>query len=268
MRDFEGKVAVVTGAASGIGFAMCQRFAATGMRIALADLGGPALDAAAAQLREAGADVLAVPTDVAKWEEICALVEAVSDRFGGAHVVCNNAGVRSMGPSWETGIDIWRWVLGVDLWGVIHGVKAFVPFMIRHGEPGHIVNTASVAGLVSVRNNAPYAVSKYGVVALSEALKRELDAAGAPIGVSVLCPATVRTQLRENSNRLGPDTNSVTLLSAAPIPHEQSATEVAKKVLDAIENDKFWILTHPEVGALIRRRYEGIVDTGEVVTYN
>jgi NAD(P)-dependent dehydrogenase (short-subunit alcohol dehydrogenase family) len=267
MKDVKGKVAVVTGGASGIGLAMCESFAAAGMKIVMADLKDSPMEKEAARLRAGGTEVLTHATDVSQWEQVEALAAATKAKFGGAHVVCNNAGVRSMGRIWETSLKNWNFVLGVDLFGVLHGVKAFVPDMIARGEPGHFVNTSSVAGLMVVgTGNAPYNVSKQGVVALSESLWHELQEVGAPIGVSVLCPGVVPTNLRENSNRLKPE-GAAPVQSRAIESHMKPmpAAEVGKLVLDGILKDRFWLLTHPkEYRPMIEQRCRGIVETGEV----
>ena len=271
MKDVKGKTAVVTGAASGIGLAMCERFAAAGMHLVMADLKDSPLEKEAARLRSAvspmGADILTHTTDVAKWEQVQALAAATKAKFGGAHVVCNNAGVRSMGLIWETSIEDWNWVIGIDLFGVLHGIKAFAPDMIARGEPGHFVNTSSVAGLMVVgTGNAPYNVSKHGVVALSESLHHEMLQVGAPIGVSVLCPGVIPTNLRENSNRLKPQ-GAAAVQSRAIAPHMKPmpASEVGQLVLEGILNNRFWLLTHPaEYRPMIEQRCRGIVETGEV----
>ncbi len=268
MKEFKGRLAVVTGGASGLGYGMCERFVAEGMRIVVADVKSAALDGAVERLRAAGAEAIGVPTDVSRWEEVEALAAQTKKAYGGSHIVCNNAGVRSMNRIWETSIEDWRWVVGVDLWGVIHGVKAFLPDMIASGEPGHIVNTASTAGLITGKKNAPYSVSKFGVVALSETLYGELREAGAPIGTSVLCPGTVRTQLRENSNRMSPSGAPVTSHPQGALPDEKTPAEVAEMVFDAIHNDRFWILTHPSILVKAEQRFRGMAGTGEVVSAN
>lgn len=267
MKDVKGKVAVVTGAASGIGFAMCERFAAAGMKLVMADLKDSPLEKEAARLRSGGADVLTQATDVSKWDQVQALAAAAKAGFGGAHVVCNNAGVRSMGLIWETSIEDWNWVVNIDLFGVVHGIKAFAPEMIARGEPGHFVNTSSVAGLLAMGpSNAPYNVSKFGVVALSEVLHQEMKQIGAPIGVSVLCPGVVPTNLRENSNRLRPSGAPVTSRRIESHTKPMPASDVANLVLDGILHDRFWLLTHPDdYRPMIEQRCRGIVETGEVV---
>ena len=267
MKDVKGKVAVVTGAASGIGLAMCERFAKAGMKLVMADLKDSPLEKEAARLREGGAEVFTHATDVSKWVQVQELAAATKAMFGGAHVVCNNAGVRSMGTIWETKIEDWNWVVNIDLFGVIHGVKAFTPDMIARGEPGHFVNTSSVAGLLAMGGgNAPYNVAKFGVVALSEVLHHELKDASAPIGVSVLCPGVIPTNLRENSNRLSPSGAGVASRAIGALMKPMLASEVANLVLDGILNGRFWLLTHPQdYRPMIERRCRGILDTGEVV---
>jgi NAD(P)-dependent dehydrogenase (short-subunit alcohol dehydrogenase family) len=261
----QDKVAVVTGAASGIGYALCEAFAAEGMRIAMADVDPAGLDAAAARLAaDAGAEVLAVPTDVMNWDEVAALETRVVDRFGAVHVLCNNAGVQLPGVTWEFTRKEWEWVLGVNLGGVVHGVEAFVRRMVERGEPGHVVNTASIGGLVAFPSLAPYTAAKYGVVGLSECLEHDLRAQDVPIGVSVLCPGPVLSSLRENSRALRPggkDGRDVPLVTMPRIP----AADVAAQVVDAIRSNRFWILNHPGYAETIRARCDGIVDTDALV---
>jgi NAD(P)-dependent dehydrogenase (short-subunit alcohol dehydrogenase family) len=266
VKDFRGRVAVVTGAASGIGLALCERFAAEGMRVVMADLPDAPLEAAAQKVRDAAATaqaghtalggdtVLVQPTDVARWSDVETLARLTRERFGGTHVVCNNAGVRTMGNLWDVTLEDWHWVVNVNLWGVIHGLKAFVPDMIARGEPGHIVNTASIVGLVGAADNGPYAASKSGVVGVSEALREELKLAGAPIGVTVLCPGRVPTNIRENSSRLRPSGTPVAARGSGRTDREVHPAEVAGMVVDAIRNDRFWLLTHPEFADKVEAR--------------
>ncbi len=275
MKELGGKVAVVTGAASGIGRAMAGRFAAEGMKVVLADVEKDALARAEAEMKAAGATVLAVPTDVSRGGEVGALARRTVDAFGAVHVLCNNAGVSPvMGASWELTEADWQWVLGVNLWGVLHGIRAFVPIMLTQDSEGHIVNTASMAGLVG---GGPwwstYGVAKHGVVNLSESLHRELAAAGSRVKVSVLCPAWVKTQLMDA------DRNRPSALRNAPGaggPPPQAAlmeqavrqfvvggtdpAEIAALVVDAIRDEKFYILPHPEWKEQIRTRMEGIIE--------
>src|SRR3990172_1689938 len=185
MKEFRDRVAVVTGAASGIGRALADRFGAEGMKVVLADVEEAALRQAEAELREKGVDVLGVRTDVSKPEELEKLAQQTLDAFGAVHVVCNNAGVAgAWGPTWANTLDDWNWIMGVNLWGVIHGVRTFVPIMLEQGDEGHVVNTASLAGLMPGRGI--YGVTKQAVVALSESLYNDLKVADAKIGVSVL----------------------------------------------------------------------------------
>jgi NAD(P)-dependent dehydrogenase (short-subunit alcohol dehydrogenase family) len=200
VESFEGRVAVVTGGASGLGLAMAQRFAEAGMNIVLGDIEAEPLAMAEAAIAAKGVKVLPVRTDVAKSEDVETLAESAYQRFGAVHILCNNAGVGgSPGPMWELSADDWKWVIDVDLWSVVHGVRSFVPRMIAGGEEAHVVNTASVAGLVSGAVGGPYTVAKFGVVALSEQLYYELGRTGHNIGVSVLCPGFVNTNIYDSS---------------------------------------------------------------------
>ena len=199
MQDFEGKVAVITGGASGLGLAMAQRFGAAGMKVVIGDIETGALADAEASLEAAGVEVIGRRTDVAQSGDLEALADAAYERFGAVHILANNAGVGgSPGAMWELSEADWRWVIDVDLWSVIHGVRAFVPRMISGGEEGHVINTASVAGLISGAVGGPYTVAKFGVVALSEQLYFELGRAEHPIGVSVLCPGFVNTRIYDS----------------------------------------------------------------------
>ncbi len=276
MREFRGRVAVVTGAASGIGRAMAGRFAREGMRIVLADVEQAALDRAERELSDGGAEMLAVRVDVSKPEQVQELARRTVEWFGGVHVVCNNAGVGGGGAVWQQPLDDWRWVLGVNLWGVIHGVHAFVPIMLERGEEGHIVNTASMAGLLAGPGMGSYNVSKFGVVALSETLHHELKAAGGKVKVSVLCPGWVNTQI-DNSGRNRPDgplpppaegspEAAMRLMMRRLLEAGLDPDVVADHVFDAIQDERFYILTHREYEAAIRARAEAIVAGSEPVT--
>ncbi len=203
MDDLEGKVAVVTGAASGIGRALADRWADSGMKVVLADVEEGPLDAARDELDAAGADVLAVPTDVSDGDQVDALAAATLDHFGAVHLVCNNAGVGGGGLSWEASLQDWEWVLGVNLWGVVHGIRAFVPHLVAQDE-GHVVNTASIAGFAYAPMMGPYNASKAAVVALSETLAAELQMNGSRVGVTALCPGWVNTRIMDSDrNRPG-----------------------------------------------------------------
>jgi NAD(P)-dependent dehydrogenase (short-subunit alcohol dehydrogenase family) len=266
MNDLRDRVAVITGGASGIGYAMAGRFAAEGMRVALADVDGWAAAAAADRLRAVGAgEAVGVAVDVRRPESVEALATAVYERWGAAHVLCNNAGVQMPGRAWEFTAAEWDWVLGVNLLGVVHGIRAFVPRMIAGGEPGHIVNTASVGGLVAYPGIGMYTASKFAVVGLSETLRHDLHAAGAPIGVSVLAPGPTVSGLRENSGRLRPGGDRGREVPLVTHFDRMPAERAAEMVVDAIRGDRFWVLTHPEYRELILRRARGIVETGDVV---
>jgi NAD(P)-dependent dehydrogenase (short-subunit alcohol dehydrogenase family) len=195
MNEFEGRTAVVTGAASGMGRAFAERFGQLGMNVVLADVEEPRLVEVAGQMRESGSNVVPVVTDVSSGESIDALAAKAFDTFGNVHVLCNNAGVGGGGPIAELTTNDWQWVLGVNLWGVIHGLRAFLPTMIENGEEGHIVNTASMAGMIAGPMMGPYNATKFAVVAISETLSAELAGTAPQIGVSVLCPGLVNTDI-------------------------------------------------------------------------
>jgi NAD(P)-dependent dehydrogenase (short-subunit alcohol dehydrogenase family) len=243
MQEFARKVAVITGGASGIGFAMAERFAQEGMRVALADVHQPSLDASAARLRSAGATVLAQQTDVADAASVEALAERVYQEWGAVHVLCNNAGVGlGLGSIWEQPLEGWRWVMGVNLWGIIHGIHAFVPRMLQGGEVGHVVNTASMAGMtIGEAGGGPYSATKHAVVSISESLFGELRRAGAAVSASVLCPGWVDTPIVANSHRDAPSRSGLTG-SMAEFPGAFPPSYVAEQVLDGIKEDRFYIL--------------------------
>ena len=260
IENLAGKVAVVTGAASGIGLALCERFLDEGMRVVMSDVSSDALRAAASGF---DADVLAVPGDVVSWEAMQELASAAFDRFGAVHVLCNNAGVQLDRRVWEYTREEWEWLLGVDFGGVVHGLHAFLPRMIAAGEPGHVVNTASVGGLLAFPGIAPYVAAKFAVVGLSEGVALDLKAAQHPIGVSVLCPGPTVSALRENSASLRPASTGADPSSVAHVAR-MPAAEVAGMVVDAVRAGRFWILTHPEYGEMMRERLDGILETDTV----
>ena len=247
LTELAGKVAVVTGGASGIGLATVEALLAAGMRVVLADVDEPKLRDVTARLTEAGADVAAEVCDTSSEAAVGELAEAVLARFGGAHVLFNNAGIAGVGDAWSGPMSLWHRVVGVNLYGVVHGIRAFLPIMTEQGE-GHIVNTASMAGLVAVPGAAPYNVTKHGVVALSEGLFLELAATGSPVGVSVLCPGFVRTSLmdrepQEASSPLGALMGDV---FRQGVEGGIAPEDVAAQVVDAVRAGRFWILTHPD----------------------
>lgn len=270
MKEFKDKVALVTGGASGIGFALADRFASVGMKVVLADVEASALETAEHTLRDKGVPVLAVPTDVSSGDAVERLADKAYEKFGAIHVLCNNAGVAVGGLTWTHSADDWNWVLGVNLWGVIHGVRVFVPRMIEQGVEGHIVNTASVAGLITSPYMSVYEATKHAVVALTESLRMELELSGAPIGASVLCPGFVATRISDSDrNRPNPvrvnggDGNqqaAMRELARQQIAAGLNPASVAEMVLEGIRHDRFYILTHPQFSKLIRLRMENILE--------
>lgn len=274
MKDFAGKVAVITGAGSGFGREFARLGAQRGMRLVLADVQKDALDAVAAELQAAGADVLAQRTDVSKADDVQALADAAMARFGVVHLLFNNAGVGSGGLVWENSLADWDWVLGVNLWGVIHGVRIFTPLMLRsmQDDPeyrGHIVNTSSVAGLLSPTSMGVYNVSKHAVVALSETLHNDLTMIAARIGVSVLCPAFVPTGIaqshrnrpRELATDKPPSPAQVmvqAMIEKAVESGKLSASDVAERTFAAVAEDRFYIITHERIMPAVRARHAEI----------
>jgi NAD(P)-dependent dehydrogenase (short-subunit alcohol dehydrogenase family) len=266
----EGRVAVVTGAASGIGFALSERFAAEGMRVVMADIEAPALAEAADLLAGRGATVLPVPTDVSSEAQVEALRDRALEAFGAVQLLCNNAGVGgTAGPLWELTRQDWDWVMGVNLWGVINGIRAFVPTLLEQ-DAGHVVNTASAAGLIS-SVLGPYSVTKHAVVSLSESLQFQLAQREARVGVSVLCPGWVRTRIHEAGRNRPPELGGGQ--DAELDPTQQAAREfvrqliengmdpaqVAGHVVDAIRDGRFYVLTHPELTDSIRQRFDAVL---------
>ena len=259
-------VAVVTGAASGIGRGMAERFAAEGMSVVLADIEEEPLAKLETELIRKGASVLSVRTDVSKSEEVENLAEQTFDAFGHVHILCNNAGVVCSRPIWEHTIEDWEWVLGVNLWGVIHGIRSFVPRMLSQNTKCHIVNTASILGMVKGPGEGIYKVTKHGVVVLSETLADELAQKGSEIQVHVLCPGWVRSGILE-SDRNRPDKSqnhnmeSISGVRNARLEMEAgiSPEEVADHVYKAIQTGTLYIFTHPEQKALVQERMENII---------
>ena len=271
MQELNGKVAVVTGAASGIGLAMSRTFVEEGMSVVLADIEADALDQVAATFPEG--TVHPFRCDVSDAEQVEALRDAALERFGAVHVVCNNAGVAGGGITWEQKAEDWDWVLGVNLRGVINGITTFTPLLIEQGE-GHIVNTASMAGLTSPPFMAVYNVAKHGVVALTESLHGDLAVVGAAgVGTSVLCPGWVRTRIHEAA-RNRPDTDGgptdvgpgavdapvFTQVVGQLIAGGLDPDDVAAMVVDAIRTRRFYVLTHPDWTPMIADRMDRILD--------
>jgi NAD(P)-dependent dehydrogenase (short-subunit alcohol dehydrogenase family) len=269
MFEFEGRVAVITGAASGFGRAFADKGAALGMKLVLADVDGNALAQTVAALRASGADAIGVPTDVADPAQIEALALAALDAFGKVHLLFNNAGVGAGGFLWENSANDWAWVFNVNVMGVAHGVRVFTPIMLRQGEPAHIVNTASVAGLLSPPSMGIYNASKHAVVSLTETLYHDLRNAGAQVGCSLLCPAFVPTGIAD-AERVRPDTlrndaaPTRSQLAAGKQLHRAvqsgrlSAADVADMTFDAIAAGRFYIITHPAILDTVRLRHDDI----------
>jgi NAD(P)-dependent dehydrogenase (short-subunit alcohol dehydrogenase family) len=269
VQHFTGRVAVVTGGASGIGFGLAERFASEGMKLVVADVEQQALADAAQRLRASGAEVVDVRCDVSRAEEVEAVAARALDAFGAVHVVCNNAGVAdTSGASvWEASLEDWQWVVGVNLWGVVHGIRTFVPVLLRQDE-GYVVNTASAAGLIPASLGS-YSVTKHAVVALSEALRMQLKAIGARVGVSVLCPGVVNTRITE-AERNRPGGPRATTASRNPaasqmlqrlrqtIPGGTPPSEIAAAVVEAMREERLYVLPHPQVLDQVRQRVQDI----------
>lgn len=254
MDPLAGKVVVVTGAGSGIGAALCDAFGAEGMAVVAADIEVAALENTAGRLDAAGAPVLAVPTDVTDPAAVDALAAAALDRFGAVHLVCNNAGVGGQGPPWD--LPTWRWVLDVNLFGVVHGVHTFLPILREQGE-GHIVNTASMAGVMPSPVGPAYIASKYAVVGLSQRLHIETQGSG--VAVSVLCPGMVATRIVDAERnwpvelgpspvgQLSPDEQDLLdVFRGALETSGMPPAEVAAAVVAAVRQERFWVFTHPD----------------------
>lgn len=267
MNELQNKVAVITGGASGIGRAVAEAAAGAGMKVVLADIEEAALKETDAAMAASGADVLSVVTDVSVGSSVEELRDKALTRFGAVHLVHNNAGVAVGGPLWTVSEADWTWVLGVNLWGVIHGIRAFVPVLLEQGE-GHVVNTASLAGLTSPGMLGPYNVTKHSVVTLSETLYRDLEAIGSRVGVSVLCPGFVQTRIAES------DRNRPAWAPAAVLPQGVELqgvvrnlvaagidpTDVAEKILYAVRNNRFYIITHEDTHAMVETRMRDILE--------
>lgn len=281
---FEGGVAVVTGAASGIGRALADRFAAEGMKVAIADIEQDALDGARDELEASGAEVIAQVVDVSDRSAVGDFAATVLDRFGAPTVLCNNAGVAGAGGGavWTTTENDWKWVLGVNLMGVVHGVQAFVPAMVEAARPAHVVNTSSIYGLAS-QGPAIYGVSKHAVTRFTEALAHDLHAAGVPIGASVLCPGLIATRivtsvrnrpahLRNENDPMaragagagrGAAGGAEQFMKAAEqrfMENGMPPSEVASIVVDAIKNKRFYVLTHPDLMSIVEHRFAAVRD--------
>lgn len=279
MDNFEGKTAVVTGAASGIGLALAERFADARMQVVLADVQQDALDRAVAKLQQRQARVLGVLTNTMMEESVRTLADRAISEFGNVHIVCNNAGVASTRGGraraiWEVPDEDWHWVMGVNFYGVLYGLQAFVPHMLAHGEPGHIVNTASLAALMP--GGGTYGVSKHGVLCLTETLYNDLKAREAKISASVLCPGFVNTNIFDAERNRPKDLET----SANPIPSEQmqlargllaqgkDPSDIAEAVFSSIQEDRLYVLPHPAWDDFVRARVDHVLARSGPATLN
>ena len=270
MNDFAGRVAVVTGAASGIGRGLARHAAREGMRVVLADVETQALEDAVAEVRDLGADAVGIRTDVSRADEVQALADQTFDRFGAVHLLCNNAGVFQAGVVWQRTQADWDWVMGVNVWGILHAIRAFVPRLLDQDTDAHIVNTASMAGLITVAYSGPYVVSKFAAAALTECLAHDLRAQGSTIGVSCLVPGLVDTRIADSTrNRPDEPPSEVTAPDhhfVADVLKQQTSTggrhpdEVAAIVFEAVRARQFWIPTTDGFEALVRNRYDALLD--------
>jgi len=279
MQTFDGKVAVVTGAASGMGYAFAERFAEEGMRVVLSDVEEPALNKAVADLRQRELEVTGVVADVSKSDQVQALADATLDAYGGVHVLCNNAGVAGDldfvrdrdTPLWEQSADLWDWTFGINVFGVLYGIRTFLPIMLKQDEPGHVVNTASMAGLAAGSTAGIYGATKHSVVRISESLFFQLNERGAKVHASVLCPGIINTRIfssgRNRPNNLWgdgeqPSPKEIERRIAegdAHFAHGLPPAQVAEQVLGAIREEQFWILTPDVPLDRIRSRTDHII---------
>jgi NAD(P)-dependent dehydrogenase (short-subunit alcohol dehydrogenase family) len=270
MQDFKERVAVVTGGASGLGRSMAWRFAREGMKIVLADIEQAPLDAALSELRQAGHDATGVRCDVSRAEDVEALAEQAMAAYGGVHVVCNNAGVAPGGVIWEHTVKDWEWAMGPNVWGVIHGIRVFTPILLKQNVEAHIVNTASVAGLLTLPGMGVYCVTKHAVVSMSECLHHDLVACTDKVRCSVLCPAYVPTRIAESERNRPEHLHEERPKSEQDLRREEglrravesgkiSAEQVADAVLDAVRERRFYILTHQRIKPAIETRMQDIL---------
>jgi NAD(P)-dependent dehydrogenase (short-subunit alcohol dehydrogenase family) len=280
MKDFEGKTAVITGAASGIGLALAERCAEARMNVVLADIEEKALEDAVLRIEERQVRAIGVPSNTMIEHSVRELADCAIEEFGKVHLVFNNAGVASAGAVgkgvWEVSDADWNWVMGVNFYGVLYGIRAFVPHMLEHGEPSHIVNTASLAALLP--GGGTYGVSKHGVLALTEGLQRDLNERNANINASVLCPGFVNTNIfdsernrPENMAADAPGEEAAAMMSAVMegmLKQGKDPAEIAATVFDSIAENRFYILPHPAWDDMVHGRVEQILARGPVATTN
>lgn len=276
MKDFKGKVAVITGGANGIGFSIAQECAKREIKIVIADINESDLKKAEEKLKAQGAEVLSVKTDVIKYEDMERLANKTLERFGHVDLLFNNAGIVVAGPAWLLSLNDWEWIMKVNVWGIIHGEKAFIPTMLKQDTECHIINTASAAGLLSLDGMSAYHTSKFAAVALSESTYLDLQCVTDKIKMSVFCPGFVQTDLN-NCERHRPkdyenDSNDEYYQSDSYKEEEEQkhkviqngipVDEVGATIFEAIEEEKFYILTHPEINFLIGLRTRNILEGG------
>jgi NAD(P)-dependent dehydrogenase (short-subunit alcohol dehydrogenase family) len=272
VKDLKDKVAVITGAASGIGRAIAERCVQEGMKVVLADVEEPALVQTEQELRAKGGNVLAVGTDVSKVSDVEMLAQKTLNSFGAVHLLFNNAGVGAGSTIWESSLADWQWVMNVNLWGVIYGIRVFVPIMLTQDTECHIVNTASAAGLVPYHPAAPYHVTKHAVVALSEHLCHSLAERNAKVKASVLCPGWVNTRIMDSgrnrppelqdepmSESMSPELEVIVQEMRQAAQTGMSPQQVADYVFKALRVEQFYILTHPEFNSMVQNRMENIL---------
>jgi len=271
MKRFEGRVAVITGGASGLGRALGERFGAEGVKVVLADIDEAMLAETAETLRARGVTLATRRTDVSKGEDVERLARFAIETFGAVHIVCNNAGVAPLGVVWESDEADWRWALGVNVWGVIHGVRVFTPILLAQGDEGHIVNTASVAGLIAPPGMGIYNVTKHAIVALTETLHHDLAAQTDKVRCSVVCPAYFPSniahserhrpaELRSGRPKSDEDVAREEQLSKAVKSGRLSAHDVANAAFEAVRDERFYVLTHPRILPAIESRARAILE--------
>lgn len=269
MESFEGRVAVITGGGSGIGRGIARACASAGMKVVIADLDTEMLDATVAELSDGGSEAIGQRCDVSRLEEVEALAAAAVERFGGVHMLCNNAGIGIPTATHNIKLDDWRWIIDVDLWGPIYGVKVFLPLIEEQGE-GHINATSSMAGLIAGGMMGAYNVAKHGVVALMATLERDLRGRNSPVTASVLCPGPINTDISRHSVQFRPGqakpktdgktSGKVASSIQAALEHGMDPDEVGRLVLEHVAAGKFWILTHPEWARAVDKQLAALVD--------